>query len=91
MFVRKLSLAALTLALLVPFPTSAASRCDAVLAALGKKLVDATCFEKRDLTTNGDATDAYPTTPPDNSIPGLPAGAYRPGPTASCSSTLRAM
>jgi hypothetical protein len=78
MFVRKLSLATLTLALLAPFPTSAASRCDAVLAALGKKLVDATCFEKTDLTTNGDAADANPTTPLDNSIPGLPAGAYRP-------------
>ena len=34
---------------------------------LRKQLVDATCYEKSDLTTNGDATDVYPTTPPDNS------------------------
>jgi hypothetical protein len=51
----------------------AATRCDAVLAALGNKLVDATCFESTDLTTANPAT-----TPADNSIPGLPVGAFRP-------------
>ena len=76
MLVRKFSLAAL--AMLVPVAAGAATRCDAVLAAFGKSLVGATCFEKGDLTTNGDTTDVNPTTPPDNSIPGLPVGAYRP-------------
>src|SRR5438067_2260064 len=66
------------LVLLAPLSASAASRCDAVLAAFGKQLVDATCYEKTDLTTNGDTTDAHPTTPPDNSIAGLPAFAFRP-------------
>jgi hypothetical protein len=76
MFVRNCILVAL--ALLIPFSAGAATRCDAVLAAFGNKLVDATCYEKGDLTTNGDATDVYPTTPPDNSIAGLPIFAFRP-------------
>ena len=75
MFGRMCSLAALVL--LVPLSASA-SRCDVVLASFGKQLVDATCYEKSDLTTNGDATDVYPTTPPDNSIVGLPTFAFRP-------------
>ena len=75
MLVRMCSLAVLVL--LVPLSASA-SRCDAVLAAFGKQLVDATCYEKGDLTTNGDSTDVYPTTPPDNSIAGLPTFAFRP-------------
>ncbi|HEX3632092.1 MAG TPA: hypothetical protein VHZ01_06250, partial [Casimicrobiaceae bacterium] len=76
MLVRKLFLAAL--AMLVPLAAGAATHCDAVLAAFGNKLVGATCFEKGDLTTNGDLTDVNPTTPMDNSIAGLPVGAYRP-------------
>ncbi|TMH57659.1 MAG: tannase/feruloyl esterase family alpha/beta hydrolase [Betaproteobacteria bacterium] len=76
MFVRKLFLAAL--AMLVPLAAGAATRCDAVLAAFGNKLVDATCFEKGDLTTNGDFTDANLTTPANNSIAGLPPGAFTP-------------
>jgi hypothetical protein len=76
MLVRKLFLAAL--AMLVPLAAGAATRCDAVLAAFGNKLVGATCFDKTDLTTNGDSDTLQPTTPPDNSIVGLPAGAYRP-------------
>src|SRR5437870_7919640 len=76
MFVRKLFLAAL--AMLVPLAAGAATRCDAVLAALADKLVDATCFEKGDLTTNGDFTDANLTTPANNSIAGLPPGAFTP-------------
>jgi hypothetical protein len=77
MFVRKLSMAALTLALLVPFAANASARCDAVLAAFGNKLVGATCFDKTDLTTNGDSDTLQPTTPADDSL-GLPAGAFRP-------------
>ena len=66
------------LALLIPLSASATARCDAVLAAFGNKLVGATCFDKADLTTNGDSDALQPTTPPDDSIFGLPPGAYRP-------------
>ena len=61
------------LALLVPLSASASSRCDAVLAALASKLVDATCVESTDLTTNNPAT-----TPLNDSIPGLPLNAFIP-------------
>lgn len=44
MFVRNCILVAL--ALLIPFSAGAATRCDAVLAAFGNKLVDATCYER---------------------------------------------
>jgi len=61
------------LAFLISFTASASTRCDAVLAAFGNQLADATCYEKGDLTTNGDLTDVNPTTPPDNIWqPGLP-------------------
>lgn len=66
------------LALLIPLSASATARCDAVLAAFGNKLVDATCFDKADLTTNGDSDVLQPTTPKDDSIVGLPPGAFRP-------------
>ena len=46
--------------------------CDDILAALGDKTADVTCVE-RDLTTNNPAT-----TPADNSIAGLPVGAFTP-------------
>jgi hypothetical protein len=52
---------------------SAATRCDAVLAAFGNQLADATCFESADLTTNNPVT-----TPANNSIAGLPAFAFTP-------------
>ena len=78
MFARTLSPLALVLGLALSCAASASTRCDAVLAALGSALVDATCFDKADLTTNGDSDVLQPTTPPDNSIVGLPVGAYRP-------------
>jgi hypothetical protein len=61
------------LLLLVAFVANAASRCDAVLAAFGKQLVDATCVESTDLTTVNPVT-----TPANDSIPGLLPGAFRP-------------
>ena len=76
MFVRSFFMFALSL--LIPLSAAAETRCDAVLTAFGNQLVDATCFDSSDLTTNGDLTDVNRTTPPDNSIVGLPAGAYRP-------------
>jgi len=61
------------LALLVPISAGAATRCEQVLQAFGNQLADATCYEKSDLTTNGDVTDTHPTTPLDNVWqPGLP-------------------
>jgi hypothetical protein len=52
---------------------SAASRCDRLLALLGSRIADATCFESTDLTTNNPAT-----TPANDSLAGLPAFAFTP-------------
>jgi 3HB-oligomer hydrolase (3HBOH) len=55
------------------FPRAAHADCAAVLAALGDRVVDASCVDSPDLTTANPAT-----TPPDNSIAGLPTGAFTP-------------
>ena len=68
--------AALALVFLISFVSSAAgaeTRCQRVLKALDGKLTGATCVESTDLTTNNPAT-----TPANNSIPGLPGGAFTP-------------
>jgi hypothetical protein len=58
---------------------NAGSRCDAILARLGDRLADATCFESPDLTTNNvSAPPTGPTTPADNALPGLPPFAFTP-------------
>lgn len=54
-------------------PTSAATRCDRLLKQIGKNLADVVCFESTDLTTNNVLT-----TPPNNSIVGLPPFAFTP-------------
>jgi hypothetical protein len=64
---------ALAIAILASSPAFAATRCDRILAAFGNRLADAVCFESPDLTTNNPAT-----TPANNSIPGLLAGAFTP-------------
>ncbi len=69
MFVRKVFLAALALFI----PLSAGAGCNELLHAFGNQLVDATCFASTDLTTSNPAT-----TPANNSIAGLPAGAFTP-------------
>lgn len=69
MFVRKVFLAALA----VFIPLSAGAGCNELLHAFGNQLVDATCFASTDLTTNNPAT-----TPANNSIAGLPPGAFTP-------------
>jgi hypothetical protein len=52
---------------------SAAAQCDRLLALLDTRIADATCFESADLTTD------YPaTTPANNFLSGLPAGAFTP-------------
>jgi 3HB-oligomer hydrolase (3HBOH) len=71
MLLRICSLAALLLA--VSFSAHARLTCAEVLKALSKELVDATCFVSADLTTNNEQT-----TPPDNSLPGLPVLAFTP-------------
>jgi hypothetical protein len=53
--------------------TAGAATCAQVLAALGGVLVGATCAVSSDLTTNNPAT-----TPANNSIAGLPPGAFTP-------------
>ena len=54
-------------------PPLAQAGCQQVLAALGGSAADVTCVESADLTTNNPAT-----TPADNSIAGLPPGAFTP-------------
>jgi hypothetical protein len=67
-------LAAVLFAAAIPLAgAGAAPTCAAVLAALGDALRDPACVEASDLTTNG----AF-TTPANNSLPGLPAGAFTP-------------
>jgi hypothetical protein len=61
------------LLLVVPFSTHAALTCADVLGALGSALTEATCFASTDLTTNNEQT-----TPPNNSLPGLPPFAFTP-------------
>jgi 3HB-oligomer hydrolase (3HBOH) len=69
--------------LLVVAPLAAqagpASRCDLALRALGESIADAVCFESPDLTTNNvTASPTGPTTPANNSLPGLPPFAFTP-------------
>jgi hypothetical protein len=52
---------------------AAATQCDRLLARLASQIADAICTESSDLTTNGAMT-----TPADNSLPGLPGGAFTP-------------
>jgi hypothetical protein len=63
---------AAVLLLIVSFSAHATLTCAAVLKALSKELVGATCFVSTDLTTTNDQT-----TPPDNSF-GLPLLAITP-------------
>ena len=52
---------------------SAAARCDRLLELLKTRIADATCVESTDLTTANPAT-----TPPNDSLPGLPQFAFTP-------------
>ncbi len=65
---------AFLLLLLLPFSARAGVTCADVLKALGSRLADhPDCFQSADLTTNNP-----PTTPADNSLPGLPRFAFTP-------------
>jgi hypothetical protein len=65
--------AAISLSLLLPHSALAAASCAEVLKRLGAQLAEATCFASPDLTTNNAQT-----TPPNNSLPGLPPFAFTP-------------
>ncbi|HEY3180591.1 MAG TPA: 3-hydroxybutyrate oligomer hydrolase family protein [Casimicrobiaceae bacterium] len=74
MLARQILVAAL--ALLTAFSAAAATRCDQILARIGASLVAGDtlkCFDSTDLTTNNPLT-----TPANNSLPPLPAGAWTP-------------
>ena len=73
--IRRALLAAAALTAAAPSPVRAAqgTRCEELLARLGDRIADATCVVSTDLTTANPAT-----TPANNSIPGLPAGAFTP-------------
>jgi hypothetical protein len=65
--------------LLVPFPAGAAVTCADVLKVLGPSLADVNCFASPDLTTTNTTSDIHTsTTPPNNSLSGLPAFAFTP-------------
>jgi hypothetical protein len=61
----------------IAFSAHAKLTCDDLRKALSKDLVDVTCFESPDLTTKN-TSPTNPTTPANNSLPGLPAGAFTP-------------
>jgi hypothetical protein len=61
------------LPLLASFSAGAAPGCADLLKAFGASLADVNCFASADLTTNNPQT-----TPPDNSLAGLPAFAFTP-------------
>src|SRR5438552_14140142 len=72
MFVRQLL--ATALALVTTYSATAATRCDQILERIGGSLSGVvTCFESTDLTTANPLT-----TPVNNTLPGLPAGAWTP-------------
>src|SRR5436190_8689596 len=71
MFFRSCSI--FVLSLLIPLSAAAESRCEQLLKAFGNQLADATCFVSADLTTNNPAT-----TPANNTLPGVPIGAWTP-------------
>jgi hypothetical protein len=64
---------ALAIAILASSPAFADTHCAQVLAALGSRLAEATCFDSVDLTTNNPAT-----TPPNNSLAGQKPFAFTP-------------
>ncbi len=60
-------------------PGTAWAGCPEILGFLSGQAVDVVCFESPDLTTtNVLAAPLGPTTPPDNSLPGLPLFAFTP-------------
>src|SRR2546430_16029180 len=77
MFARICGIAA-ALFFFVSASAHAALTCTDIVGALSSALVDVNCFESSDLTTKNPATDNTATTPVNNSLPGLSAGAFTP-------------
>ena len=67
------TLLAAAIALSLPLTAGASARCDQILKKIGNQLVDASCVESPDLTTTNPNT-----TPANNTLPGVPAGAWTP-------------
>ncbi len=64
---------------LLVFPVRAWAGCQEVLDRLGDEVADVVCFESPDLTTtNITPPPTGPTTPANNSLPGLPLFAFTP-------------
>ncbi len=70
---RKSALSPLILLGLIVLRRQAYAGCEEIRAALARETADVICFESPDLTTSNPAT-----TPANNSIAGLPAGAFTP-------------
>src|SRR5439155_27302698 len=68
-----ISLCSLVLAVGGAATAAQKTRCERILERFGDRLVDATCVESTDLTTTNPST-----TPQNNSIVGLPIGAFTP-------------
>lgn len=65
--------------LFLVLPAQARAGCPEILDRLGDKAVDVVCFESPDLTTNNaNPPPTGPTTPANNSLPGLPLFAFTP-------------
>jgi hypothetical protein len=60
--------------MILVLPVQAQARCPELLVFLAAKAADVVCFESPDLTTSNPNT-----TPTNNSLPGLPFGAFTPG------------
>src|SRR2546427_2738494 len=75
LMLKQMAISTLALALTTTLSTAAAAktRCERILERFGSRLADASCVESPDLTTNNPTT-----TPANNSIPGLPPGAFTP-------------
>ena len=67
------TLLAAAIALSLPLSAGAATRCDQILKRIGNQLTDVNCVESPDLTTTNPNT-----TPVNNTLPGVPAGAWTP-------------
>lgn len=66
-------LVSLSAAVLAALTSTARAGCPQIIAALGRAVADVQCVDSPDLTTSNLAT-----TPPDNSLAGLPTGAFTP-------------
>src|SRR5262249_50524051 len=75
LMLNRMAVCALALALSIAAQADATqkTRCERILDRFGDRLVNATCVESPDLTTTNPGT-----TPLDNSIAGLPTGAFTP-------------